>query len=109
MGEKRGFTGKLKFDFDPTAVLEVSYSDNDRWFRVTAETFRSFDGLRRVLNWTPVKRGMHSETIITQYDGPLYLWGTNTEVEKAGTEKVVSSPQLVSILKASRKALQRWE
>ena len=67
MSEKKGFTGQLKYDFITAANLEV-YMPNTTygWYRVTSKEFRSFNGERRI-NGTP-------------YDGPVYLFGTNTKV-----------------------------
>lgn len=61
MSEKRGNTGKLIYDFNVAANLEVQVGD--MWCRVTARDFRSFNGARRI-NETP-------------YDGPVYLSNTN--------------------------------
>ena len=44
--EKRGFTGKLDYDFPTHGVCEVQLA-NDEWYRVTERDFRSFDGPRR--------------------------------------------------------------
>lgn len=72
MAEKRGNTGKLKYDFNQAANLEVQI--NDVWYRVTPRDFRSFNGPRRIEE--------------TPYQGPVYLFGTNqiiTEHNKTGT------------------------
>lgn len=53
---------KLKYDFDTTAVLEVLI--NNKWFRVTSATFRSFGGERRISN--------------LEYNGGVYEYQTNT-------------------------------
>ena len=47
MTEKKGFTGKLKYDFPTQKCLEVKLS-NGKWYRVTANDFRSFDTERRI-------------------------------------------------------------
>lgn len=62
MSEKRGNTGKLIYDFNVAANLEVKIED--MWCRVTARDFRSFNGLRRINE--------------TEYKGPIYLSNTNT-------------------------------
>jgi hypothetical protein len=46
MSEKRGFTGKLKYDFNTAWVCEILM--NDKWFRVIERDFRSFNGPRRL-------------------------------------------------------------
>ena len=66
MSEKRGNTGKLIYDFNVAANLEVQVGD--MWCRVTARDFRSFNGARRV-----------SEV---PYSGPLYMFATNTKVKE---------------------------
>ena len=66
MSEKRGNTGKLIYDFNVAANLEVQIGD--MWCRVTARDFRSFNGARRV-----------SEV---PYSGPLYMFATNTKVKE---------------------------
>ena len=71
MAEKRGNTGKLNYDFNQAANLEVQI--NDVWYRVTPREFRSFSGPRRINE--------------AQYIGPTYLFGTNqitTEFPKVG-------------------------
>lgn len=66
MSEKRGNTGKLIYDFNVAGNLEVQIGD--MWCRVTARDFRSFNGGRRI-----------SEV---PYDGPLYMFATNTKVKE---------------------------
>lgn len=62
MSEKRGNTGKLIYDFNVAANLEVQIGD--MWCRVTARDFRSFNGARRINE--------------VEYEGPIYLSNTNT-------------------------------
>jgi len=61
MAEKRGNTGKLHYDFNTAANLEVEF--DGVWYRTTAREFRSFNGSRRIYG--------------EQYSGPVYLFGTN--------------------------------
>lgn len=70
MSEKKGNTGKLIFDFNTAACLEVQLP-NGNWYRITPNEFRSYTYPRRIL----------VETIYQQYSGPVYLYGTNTIVK----------------------------
>ena len=94
MGEKRGNTGKLKFEFDPTAFLEVRFKDDERWYRVTAEYFRAFDGDRRITKPTQVIRGIQQVPMETlEYTGTIYIWGTNNIAIKNNTGKLLTGPE----------------
>ena len=94
MGEKRGSTVKLKYDFPTEGVLEVSIKGN--WYRTTAKEFRSFDGPRRITK--PVKQPALGESMFDvpmetiAYDGPVYMYETNNEVLTCNEEKIVTSP-----------------
>lgn len=82
---KRGNTGKLQYDFDVSALLEVQ-SKKGNWARVTARDFRSWDGPRRItrVHIDPDdRRGYLTEEL--EYHGPVYIYGTNTQVEYHGT------------------------
>ena len=67
-------------------------------YRVTSREFRSFDGHRRYTK--PVQQpglGMKNmdslEFITIDFDnGPLYMFGSNKEVNKTWNEKMVSTP-----------------
>ena len=102
MGEKKGFTGKLLYDFNTAAVCEVLIKDT--WYRTTAREFRSFDGQRRLTQ--PAKPvGLHDslldvEMITTQYDGPVYVLQTNDEVIRMDTNTIVTNPYLPNSQKA---------
>jgi hypothetical protein len=61
MSEKRGNTGKLIYDFNTSANLEVQIKET--WHRVTARDFRSFNGARRVNE--------------ISYEGLIYMYNTN--------------------------------
>jgi hypothetical protein len=67
MSEKRGNTGKLIYDFNVAANLEVQVDET--WHRVGARDFRSFNGSRRVSD--------------VPYNGPLYMFATNTKVTES--------------------------
>ena len=96
MAEKRGHLEKMRYDFPTEAVLEVQIKGN--WYRVTSRDFRSFDGHRRFTK--PLQQpglGMKDledlEFITYDYDdGPLYMFGSNIQVEKEWNEKMVSTP-----------------
>lgn len=96
MAEKRGGLEKMKYDFPTEAVLEVQIKG--KWYRVTSREFRSFDGHRR---YTKPERqpglAFHDvdEIPFITYDydhGPLYMFGSNVEVEREWNEKMVSTP-----------------
>ena len=83
MGEKRGETGKLKYDFNTAGVCEVKSADG-RWFRVTAREFRSYDGPRKltaIVGPAILGRPQDEEMATFEYSGPVYLHGTNTAVK----------------------------
>jgi len=65
MSEKRGNTGKLIYDFDVSANLEVQIEET--WYRVTARDFRSFNGVRRINE--------------IKYEGLLYMHSTNLIID----------------------------
>jgi hypothetical protein len=73
MGEKRGNTGKLHYDFNTAANLEVEL--DGIWYRVTAREFRSFNNPRRISG--------------ESYSGPVYLFGTN-QIIKTPIEQGIS-------------------
>ena len=77
MGEKRGNTGKLKYDFNTAWVCEIFMGQ--RWFRVLEKDFRSFNGPRRITKPIRVELGnpfVGNETF--DYEGPYYYYNTNT-------------------------------
>ena len=86
---------KMVYDFPTEGVLEVQIKD--KWFRVTSREFRSFDSNRRYS--IPKQQpgiGMpdveNLEFITIDYTGPLYMYGTNKEVNRLYDEKIVNSP-----------------
>ena len=81
MTEKKGFTGKLKYDFPTQKCLEVKLS-NGKWYRVTANDFRSFDTERRI--------GVGDD--VTPYNDVIYYFGTNTKAPQENTGKIAFHP-----------------
>jgi len=91
MGEKRGHTEKLVYDFNSAGLLEVFMKGT--WYRSTAREFRSFDGKRRITEPTKIELGNVVVPMRTyDYNGPVYMFGTNREVETANEGKIVTSP-----------------
>jgi hypothetical protein len=76
MAEKRGNLVKLKYDFKEALCCEVNF-DGDKWDRVTAREFRSWNGKRRILNVDNPSKPYYEE-----YVGPVYYFGTNNINEK---------------------------
>jgi hypothetical protein len=74
MSEKKGFTGKMKYDFDTSKCCEIEWKPG-RWGRVTSREFRSFNGNRRILNVSDP-----SNSFYEYYEGPIYFYGTNNKV-----------------------------
>lgn len=70
MGEKKGQTIKLIFDFPTQLCVEVF--ENNQWRRVTANRFRSFNGQRRILRFDKENKPYYEE-----YKGSVYLYETN--------------------------------
>lgn len=71
MGEKRGNTVKLVYDFNSARCCEIEYKPG-KWIRTTAREFRSFKGNRRILNVDNPDNVFYED-----YYGPVYLFGTN--------------------------------
>ena len=86
MGEKRGNTGKLKYDFNTAWAAEVQMGE--KWYRVTEKDFRSFNGPRRLTRPTGAELGnpfVENETF--EYEGAYYLYDTNTEYNPEDYDK----------------------
>jgi hypothetical protein len=79
MREKTGNTIKLIYDFPTEKHLEVKL--NEKWYRVTPKTFRSWNGGRRINYYTPTE---YTE----EYKGPIYFWDTNTKTKKIKKEGI---------------------
>jgi hypothetical protein len=82
MAEKKGFTGKLNYDFPTQKCLEVKLS-NGKWYRVTSNEFRSYDTERRF--------GVGEDT--EPYNGVVYYYGTNKVAPKENTGKIIYHQQ----------------
>ena len=76
MAEKRGDLIKLTYEFNSARCCEVSF-DGEKWARVTAREFRSFNGKRRILNVDTPNKAYYEE-----YLGPIYYYGTNRIAKK---------------------------
>lgn len=95
MAEKRGHLEKMVYDFPTEAVLEVQIKD--KWYRVTSREFRSFDGNRRyTMPESQPTQGMTDlsklKFITVEYNGPLYMFGSNKAVEHTWNEQIVATP-----------------
>ena len=96
MAEKTGLTVKKLYDFNTSGVLEVCIKGN--WYRVTSNEFRSFDGNRRVTE--PIKQPGLGDSMFNvpmhtyEYNGPVYILGTNTEVIRMDTETITTNPEM---------------
>jgi hypothetical protein len=86
-----GRKGKLKIDFDTISVLEVCI--DNKWFRVTAITFRSFDGYRRI-NGIP-------------YEGPIYMYQQNIVVPFTNTCRPIYNPDTPSLIGVNNNPAKR--
>ena len=67
---------------------------NKTWYRVTSREFRSFDGKRRITTpERPQGRGeIYSMPMITRdYEGPVFMWGTNNDYPYKGTGTIIES------------------
>ena len=86
MGEKRGNTGKLLYDFNTAWVCEVEIKG--KWFRVIERDFRSFNAPRRITRPNPAVLGnVHVGRETFDYVGPYYFWNTNTLYDPTLYEK----------------------
>ena len=91
MGEKRGFTGQLIYDFRTEGVCEVLLK-NGNWYRTTAREFRSFDGPRRltmVIGKSILGHPSDEELGTFEYNGPVYLYNSNKVVPYAGSKEFI--------------------
>jgi hypothetical protein len=86
MGEKRGETGKLIFDFNTAWACEVQMN-NEKWYRVLDIDFRSFNGPRRVTRPVGIELGKHLGTETVEYTGPYYYYKTNIRYNPHDQEK----------------------
>jgi hypothetical protein len=88
MSEKRGQTEKIKFEFNTAGVLEIQYNTGT-WGRVTAITFRAYDGPRRITEpQFTEKSNPHVPMRTYLYEGPVYYYGSNKEAVKQNNHTV---------------------
>ena len=88
MSEKRGQTEKIKFEFNTAGVLEIQYATGG-WGRVTAVTFRAYDGPRRITEpQFTEKSNPHVPMRTYLYEGPVYYYGSNKQVVKQNSDTV---------------------
>ena len=85
MGEKRGNTGKLVFDFDTAWAHEIQMN-NGKWYRALDVDFRSFNGPRRISGPKGIVLGEHLGTETFDYNGPVYFYKTNVKCNPAEHE-----------------------
>jgi len=93
MGEKRGSTEQLRYDFPTEKNCQVLL--NDKWYRVTPREFRSWGGKRRIV--------FYKDKIedIQEYVGPIYYWNTNKKCKELQSVKIqyASDMPFVSLLR----------
>jgi hypothetical protein len=82
LGEKRGNTVKLVYDFNSARCCEIEYKPG-KWIRTTVREFRSFDGNRRILNVDDPNNVFYE-----QYNGPVYLFDTNKKITPIHTNQI---------------------
>lgn len=88
---------KLKYDFPTQLSTEIFKDEN--WQRVTCKDFRSFNGLRRIL-----KFNMKGESFYEDYNGPIYLYETNTKLKDLSKQGIVYPYDTIPVPK-----LRQWE
>jgi len=92
MAEKRGDLEKLVYNFNTAGVLEIQMAD-EKWYRVTATRFRSWDGPRRITEPTEVRRADPFVPMRTYvYEGPLYVFRTNKKVKGSNSLQFIETP-----------------
>lgn len=102
MGEKRGQTVKLKYDFNTAGVLEINLNGN--WYRASGREFRSFDGRRRITEPVEILLGNVDVDMKTyEYNGPVYAFDTNLEVEKTGRGELITSSKWSEARESTKK------
>jgi hypothetical protein len=74
MGEKKGNTVKLIYDFPTQLSTEVL--ESGEWNRVTCNRFRSFNGPRRIMKFNKQNQPYYEE-----YNGPVFLYETNIRLK----------------------------
>ena len=85
MAEKTGDLEKLLYDFNTAGVLEIQMAD-EKWYRVIAPRFRSWDGPRRITEPQYTERANPYVPMRTYlYEGPVYIFGTNKKVKQTNS------------------------
>jgi len=101
MGEKRGNTVKIQYDFNTSGVLEVMLKGE--WRRTTSREFRSFDTKRRITEPVRAELGNVDVPMRTyEYDGPAYVYDTNIEIKKSNSGKFITMDYWKSITKKKK-------
>lgn len=91
--EKRGHLVKLENNYNTSGVLEIFMKG--KWYRVTSNDFRSFNGKRRITEPEYCAHGNVNIPLVTyDYDGPVFAWGTNDWVPYTGVGEIVGSERL---------------
>lgn len=108
MAEKTGGLERMKFDFVTHNILEVylpNLKDKDTkgWYRTTAQEFRSFDGPRRYheIDHQPglgemlpfIRKEIHIPFYTFEYNGPVFVYGTNREVARKDTCTIIRNAE----------------
>lgn len=94
--EKTGNTVKKVYDFNTSGILEVCIKG--KWYRTTSNEFRAFDGNRRITE--PIKQPGLGDSFndiefhTYEYNGPVYILNTNTEVIRMDTETITTNPNM---------------
>jgi hypothetical protein len=83
MGEKKGNTIQLKYDFDTVKETQIQLKKEGKWYRVTCRVFRSWDGPRRIVYYE------NNEPKPVTYKGPLYYYESNKRAKKTNKYKTV--------------------
>jgi hypothetical protein len=100
MGEKRGSTAKIIYDFPTEKDCQVWLSSG-RWHRTTPKDFRSWGANRRIVYH------VNGEQVIEEYNGPIYYWNTNIVCKEPidGGVQFISSMPRQSIRRATENRL----
>ena len=100
---KRGELIKLEYPFNTAGSLEIYMPGVDKWYRVTARDFRSFDGKRRITEPVEIELGNVDVDMTTyEYEGPVYVFGTNDEIlDCTGEGVLITSPYWENMNKIS--------
>lgn len=100
MGEKKGSTVKIIYDFPTEKDCQVWLSSG-RWHRTTPRDFRSWGSKRQIIHY------VNREPVIEEYKGPIYYWNTNVVCKEPidGGVQYISSMPRDSKLRSTEKRL----